>query len=191
MTAGVENGSALARSREDPLAFAEFYDWLSAKVHGFFVRRTWDGQVSLELTAETFAKAFEKRADFRGDSDEEAAGWLWSIARNELSAHWRTHSVRRAATERLSLPRLDIADEELLRIEELAALEAARGELQAALDRLRPDQRQVIEMRVLDELEYGEIARRLGVSNQVVRTRVSRGLRALGQSRALRELVLG
>lgn len=177
---------ALARSRNDPLAFSEFYDRLSPKVLRFFARRTWDGQISLELTAETFAKAFEKRGDFRGHSEEQAAAWLWMIARNELKAFWRARSVRLNAAERLGLPRPQSSDEEILRIEELAAAEAASAPLKAALADLPSDQRQVIELRVLQELGYEEIGRRLGVSSEVVRARVSRGLRQLGRSERLR-----
>jgi RNA polymerase sigma-70 factor, ECF subfamily len=177
---------ALARSRQDAAAFAEFYDRLAPKILRFFARRTWDGQVSLELTAETFAKAFEKRHEFRGHGDGEAAGWLWMIARNELKAYWRARQVRMNAATRLGLPRPQSSDEEILRIEELAAAEAAREALEAALAELSDDQRQVIEMRVLQELGYEEIASQLGVSGQVVRARVSRGLRQLGRSQALR-----
>jgi RNA polymerase sigma factor (sigma-70 family) len=177
---------ALARSRNDPLAFGEFYDRFSPKVLRFFARRTWDGQVSLELTAETFAKAFEKRTDFRGRSEEQAAAWLWTIARNELKGFWRARSVRLSAAERLGLPRPHSSDEEILRIEELAAAEAARDALEAALADLPSDQRQVIGMRVLQELSYEEIGQRLGVSSEVVRARVSRGLRQLGRSERLR-----
>jgi RNA polymerase sigma-70 factor (ECF subfamily) len=44
------------------------------------------------------------------------------------------------------------------------------------MDALPGDQRRAVQARVLDELEYGEIARRTGTSEQVVRKRVSRGL---------------
>jgi RNA polymerase sigma factor (sigma-70 family) len=180
----------LARSRADPLAFADFYDLLAAKVLRFFARKTWDGQISLELAAETFAKAFEKRGDFRGSSDEQAAGWLWAIARNELGAYWRERAVRLTAVEQLGLHPPQATDEEILRVEELAAAEAARGELELALKTLNPAQREVIGMRILEEREYEDIARQLGVSNQVVRTRISRALRSLRELEGLRESLI-
>ena len=182
-------GSLLVRSRETPLAFAEFYDELSPKVLQFFLSRTWEKHDSLELTSETFAKAFEKRADFRGQSDEQAAGWLWSIARNELGAYWRSRSMRLNANDRLGRLQLEASDEEISRTEEIAAAEAVRSDLHKALDELGPGQREVIQMRVVDELDHAEIARRLNVSNQVVRTRLSRGLRSLGRSQTLRDRV--
>jgi RNA polymerase sigma-70 factor (ECF subfamily) len=44
------------------------------------------------------------------------------------------------------------------------------------MNELPGDQRRAVHARVLDELEYGEIARQSGASEQVVRKRVSRGL---------------
>jgi RNA polymerase sigma-70 factor, ECF subfamily len=51
--------------------------------------------------------------------------------------------------------------------------------LGAALQTLSPHQRDAVRMRVVDELPYGELARRLGVSEPTARARVSRGIRAL------------
>jgi DNA-directed RNA polymerase specialized sigma24 family protein len=48
-----------------------------------------------------------------------------------------------------------------------------------ALERLPEPQREAIRARMLDELEYPEIARGLRCSEAVVRQRVSRGLRVL------------
>ena len=44
---------------------------------------------------------------------------------------------------------------------------------------LPADQRRAVELRIVDEHGYDEVAAILGVSEQVVRARVSRGLRAL------------
>ena len=51
-----------------------------------------------------------------------------------------------------------------------------RKELEA-LKGLAPDQRQAIEMRVIDELSYDEIAAKLNRSQESVRQMVSRGLK--------------
>jgi RNA polymerase sigma-70 factor (ECF subfamily) len=39
----------------------------------FLARRTFDVEVARDLTAETFAQAFEHRGRFRGQSDAEAS----------------------------------------------------------------------------------------------------------------------
>jgi RNA polymerase sigma-70 factor (ECF subfamily) len=141
--------------------------------------------VALDLTAETFAKAFENRARFRGSSGGEAAGWVWTIARNELRMYWRSRNVELAAMRRLGLSRHEASQDELHRIDDLVTLEAASGKISEAFAALSHDQQQAIRMHVIDELEYEEIADRLALSNAVVRSRVSRGLRQLASCAAI------
>lgn len=87
--------AALRRTRRQPSAFADVYATQAASLLAFFVRRTFDVEVAADLTAETFACAFEDRRRFRGSTDEEALGWLYGIARHQLSRY-----VRRCATGR-------------------------------------------------------------------------------------------
>ncbi|MCW3029117.1 MAG: polymerase sigma factor [Solirubrobacterales bacterium] len=179
----------LARSRSSPDAFADFYEQISPSVLRFFARQTRDGQTAFELLAETFSKAFEKRADFRGTTDEQAAAWLWSIARHELARCRRSRSVEMSALRRLGLERPAPSEDELRQMEWLIAIEDIRREIWAALDTLPPDQREVIKLRFVDELSNQEIAERLAVSAEVVRARASRGLRALGASEQLQAAI--
>ena len=51
-------------------AFADLYDRQSKAVLVFFARRIWDPEVAMDLTAETFARAFAGRGSFRGGSVE-------------------------------------------------------------------------------------------------------------------------
>jgi RNA polymerase sigma factor (sigma-70 family) len=180
---------ALARSRTSEQPFGEFYDAMAPAVLRFFAKRTRDSERAFDLTAETFAKAFEKRRDFRGQTDEQAAAWLWSIARHELARFSRTRKVELAALARLGLERPDPTDEELRAIEELTAAEDIREHVEDALAVLPLDQREVVRLRIVDELSYMEIAQALGVSNDVVRARASRALRTLRASEHLEAAV--
>jgi RNA polymerase sigma factor (sigma-70 family) len=177
----------LARSRASPHAFADFYEQLAPQVLRFFARRTGDPHRAVDLTAETFARAFERRRDFRGASDEQAAAWLWRIARNELAGDRRSRAVELAAVRRLGLERHVLIDEELVEVERLIATEELRAQIQDALEVLPDDQREVVRLRFIDELSYDEMAQKLGVSNDVVRTRTSRALGALRRSAHLHE----
>lgn len=179
----------LAQSRATEASFGDFYDEMAPSVLRFFARRTRDSERAFDLTAETFAKAFEKRHDFRGSSDEEAAAWLWSIARNELARYHRTRTVELAALRRVGLERPDPTGEELRQVEELTAADDVRDHVQLALGVLPADQREVIRLRFVDELSYLEIAQALGVSYDVVRARASRGLRTLKDSEHLQAAV--
>jgi RNA polymerase sigma-70 factor, ECF subfamily len=179
----------LARSRSSPKEFAGFYEQMSPSVLRFFASQTRDGQAAFDLVAETFSKAFEKRADFRGTTDEQAAAWLWSIARHELARYRRSRSVEMSALLRLGLERPKPSDDELRLLERLIAIEDVRHHIRVALDTLSPDQQEVIKLRFIDELSNQEIAERLAVSHDVVRARASRALRALGANEQLQAAI--
>jgi RNA polymerase sigma-70 factor (ECF subfamily) len=133
--------------------------------------------VALELTAETFALALQTARRFRDPGDGSARPWLFGIARNLVRMYQRTARVERAARRRLGI--LDettrfSADESA----HVDRIDAGRrgGELRRALDSLPEAQRVAIELRVVDELSYAEIAMRQGCTDVTARLRVSRGL---------------
>ena len=166
----------LAATPGDPAAFGRFYDRYEPAVAGYFLRRTRVPEVAADLTAEVFAAALDGAARYRPEGAT-AAVWLFAIAHNVLAS-----SLRRGAVEARARARVGMAPIEL-RDESLARLNAADGErwVREMLDRLPVDQRDAVRARVLDERDYGDIARELRTSELVVRKRVSRGLAALRQ----------
>ena len=145
----------------------------------YFTRRTYDGEVALDLTAETFARVMASRQKFRGDTHAEAQAWVWGIARNVLGEFFERGRVEQRALKRLGLKAPVASDDEIARIEELAELGDLRHAVRQALEDLHADQREALKLRVVEELEYATIARRLGISEQAARARVSRGLKRL------------
>jgi RNA polymerase sigma-70 factor (ECF subfamily) len=160
----------------------------------FIARRTLDAGVAADLTAETFAQAYTKRQQFRGASREAAVGWLYAIARHQVS-----HFVRRDRAEARALQRLGIEPpsarpDELRRCEDRGARAELRRRIAAQLQALSPEQQQALRLRVLDELSYAQMAARLGIDERAVRARVSRAIRTLASRLApdvgeLRELL--
>ena len=171
----------LARAREDSDAFADFYDAYAERVLLFLVRRVLDVDTAFDLLSETFATALERRHQFRGSSAEEEQGWLYSIARSELSHYWRDGRVERIALARLGVGVPALSDPEIERIEQLAGITDLVPALQDAMASLPEDQRRAVELRVVEEHGYAEVALMLGVSEQTARARVSRGLRSLAR----------
>jgi RNA polymerase sigma-70 factor (ECF subfamily) len=147
----------------------------------FLVRRTYDPEVAVDLVAETFAAAFEARGTFRGATDEEAAGWVYGIARNQLGAWYRRGDVERRALRRLGVERRPLNDDEVERIDDLAELAELRERVAVLMDELPADARAAVRLRVVGERSYREVATALGVSEDTARARVSRALRALAE----------
>lgn len=174
--------SSLRRARREPSAFTDFYAEHSRPLLAFFARRTFDVEVARDLAAETFAQAFEHRRRFRGSTDAEAAGWLFGIARHQLSRYVRTGVVERKAVERLGIRVPAVSEDDYERIVELAGLAELRERVAAAFGELSNGQRDALRLRVLDERPYREVARTLGISEQAARARVSKALRRLADA---------
>jgi RNA polymerase sigma factor (sigma-70 family) len=176
---GPERLTALARSVDDLDAFQEFYVATAQRLIVFFTRRTLNAEVALDLTGETFAVALQRRAQFRGSTDAEAEGWLFAIARRQLSHFWRRGVAERKALAQVGMDPPSLGQAELDRIEELAGLPELRRRVRQAILGLSPQTAYAVTQRIVEEREYDDLAAELGVSQDVVRARVSRGLRAL------------
>jgi RNA polymerase sigma-70 factor, ECF subfamily len=138
---------------------------------------------SRDVLQATLLKALTRFEDFSGPDRGSLAAWLARIAENEIrdladfhtrqrrdvarrvsldheSGAWRVAADLRSATSRIAL------DEELLRLER-------------ALESLTTEQREVIVLRRLHELEFGEIGERMGRSPDACRMLLTRSLAAL------------
>ncbi len=144
----------LADAKEDAGAFAAFYDAYAERVLVFFTRRVLDVDAAFDLLSETFALALERRRQFRGVTAEEEQGWLFAIARSELSHYWRDGRVERSALARVGVPVPGLSDPEIERIEDLAGLSALTVQLASALEELPEEQRRAVQLRVVDECGY-------------------------------------
>ncbi|MCW3015836.1 MAG: polymerase, sigma-24 subunit, subfamily [Solirubrobacterales bacterium] len=170
------DASLLAGARENPDAFRLLYDRYADRVHGYFARRTHDADAAYDLTAETFAQAWLVRERFRDEAGGSAGPWLFGIARNVLLMSVRRGRLERQACERLGLlERLD-APATAIPDEGWAADADTADEL---LDGLPATQREAVRLRVLQDLDYTQVAAALGTTAPAARVRVHRGLAAL------------
>lgn len=169
--------------------FARLYDLHAGELLSFLAGRTCDPEASLDLLGETFACAFEDRAQFRGSEPEAARAWLYGIARHRLSDYLRRGRVELRALGRLGVERRALTEIEYDRIEELAASRELRARVAENLAALSSDQREVLRLRVVEQRPYADIARALNISEQTARARTSRALRALRESSTFSDLL--
>ncbi|HEX3693199.1 MAG TPA: RNA polymerase sigma factor [Solirubrobacteraceae bacterium] len=146
----------------------------------YFQRRVHDPELARDLLAESFEAAIAGGPGFRGETEEELSGWLWTIARNTLAEHGRRALGERRRMRRLGPGRGALSDREIERVEELAGIADLREAVVRRLAELPHDQREAVRLRVLDEVSYREIAASMKISEETARARVSRGLRTLG-----------
>jgi RNA polymerase sigma factor (sigma-70 family) len=129
-----------------------------------------------DLVQDTLERAWAKSALWRGVAD--MRGWLFSIMHN-----LHVDGVRRprVATQAIDddTPEVAMAPTQG---ERLAVLD-----LQAALDQLPVEQKEILLLVALEDMAYAEVAKALGIPIGTVMSRLSRGrerLRALMDGRA-------
>ncbi len=161
----------LAASNHDPAAFRQLYERYATAIHRYLLRRVGEPEAALDLTAETFAQAWESRHRFDDQRGGSIGPWLFGIARNLLLRSVRERRLVAEASERLRLTtgraQSDPSDDWLDGIDE---------DLAEALESLPDMQRRAVELRVLQDQAYHQVAEDLGCSTVAARIRVSRGL---------------
>jgi len=177
----INSGLELRLSAGNPERFAGFYDRHFKDLLAYLTRRVGDVEAGLDLTAETFAQAYLSRRRFRGSTEQEAAAWLFTIGKRQLARYLKNGQARKRAMERLRLERPELDRDQVDAISELAGLAGLRTELAGGLEALSTGHREAVSLRVLDDLPFSEVARRLGISEVAARKRVSRALSALAQ----------
>jgi RNA polymerase sigma factor (sigma-70 family) len=158
----------------DPEGFGLFYRRNERVVLGFFVRATGRGDLALDLTAETFARALESHQGF-DPSLGEARSWLLGIARHVLAGSLARGRVQANARSRRGMAAITLDERLVASIEETASV-VEEGAVERWLSALTPEQRVAVRGRVIDESSYRELAVELECSEAVVRQRVHRGL---------------
>jgi RNA polymerase sigma-70 factor (ECF subfamily) len=169
----------LAAARQDPQAFREFYERYAVWVRAWFERETRSDAAALDLTAETFAQAWNGSRRFKDMAEGSGGPWLFGIARNLLRQYHKHKRIETAARARLGMPSAFADCDEYDRVDERMEAARLRPALHHAVGALPAEQRRALELRVVQQLSYDEVAGRLGCSQNAARLKVSRALKAL------------
>lgn len=167
------------RTGNDKTSFEALYDRVDERLLMYLARRVRDPDAAAELWAECWAVAFECWPRCRAFGPAEAEAWVFGVARNQLAAYYRTGTIKRRALEKLRWTAPSLAADEREWIDRTADLETLSPALDDALAELPQKRRQAVQLRVVEDLPYDAIAKRLGCSEQTARAHVSRGLRRL------------
>jgi RNA polymerase sigma factor (sigma-70 family) len=163
------DGPLFARSVSEPQVFTIVFDRYYRLVYRYLSRRV--GRVIADdLAAETFTRAFERRASY-DSSAERALPWLLGIAINLLAHHRRSEARRLRALAATGEPANEaFADAATRRVDAASA----RARLTTALEQLDDYDREALLLYAWAELKYEEIGTALGIPVGTVRSRLHR-----------------
>jgi RNA polymerase sigma-70 factor (ECF subfamily) len=158
----------LAYAGGDVAAFEQLYARHRGRLYRFLLRQLRDPALADELFQDVWQRVIAARA---GWTPEAPFGtWLYRIAHNRLADHWRALQHRPPAPadgdERTArIPDHDTPERTLSEFEQ-------RRRLQLALDELPAEQREVLLLRLEQDLTLEEIGAITGVGRETVKSRL-------------------
>ena len=158
----------LAYAAGDAAAFEQLYARHRGKLYRYLQRQLRDNAVADELFQDVWQRVIAARSGWKPDAG--FATWLYTIAHHRLGDHWRSLKHRPSAPAD--------ADERMARVadpdtpERVLSEFERRRQLQLALDDLPEEQREVLLLRLEQELTLEEIAEVTGVGRETVKSRL-------------------
>ena len=151
--------------------FGGLYEMYFGKIYRFVYYKTMCKQVAEDLVSTTFLKAFENIGQFDSNKGSFSA-WIYRIARNNVIDYYRAkkHDI-------------DISDIWDLKAGENIEVDVENqekiDELKESIRELKPEQREILMLRIWDNLPYSEIADITGKTEENCRVIFSRTIRGL------------
>ena len=158
----------LAYAAGDAAAFEQLYARHRGKLYRYLQRQLRDNAVADELFQDVWQRVIAARSGWKPDAG--FATWLYTIAHHRLGDHWRSLKHRPSAPAD--------ADERMARVadpdtpERVLSEFERRRQLQLALDDLPEEQREVLLLRLEQELTLEEIGDVTGVGRETVKSRL-------------------
>ena len=173
--------------RGDAAAFEQLVAERSGEIYGLLFRLTENSEEARDLTQETFLRAFQSIAHFRGESDLRT--WIYRIAINQARNRWRWwRRRRREATVSIDAPEIGGGRLGLVATlkantvrdpEQNTLLSEREQALKKALSTLKRVYRETVILRDIEGFAYEEIAATLEISVGTVKSRLARGRQEL------------
>lgn len=159
----------------DSSAFDVLYERHNQKVFSYLRRRLNNREETEEVFQQVFAKLHGSRATY--SNHYAFTQWLFVIVKTVLLDHWQKEKSRREKQRGFE------AEQSFLKgsSAEAAGLDAEEllAHIKTGMEHLSVEQKLALELRVFDELSYGEIAAKLNASEVGVRKTVSRAIKKL------------
>lgn len=163
----------LLSQQGDHAAYSVLVRRYQDRIYRFILRMVGSRDEALELAQDVLIKAFQALPGWRPEA--EFRTWLFRIASNTATDALR----RRKVVEFVALDEdYDVPGEGAGPEAQLAAKQQLR-ELDAALNRLPPDHREILLLREVEDMSYSEIGAALGITEGTVKSRLARAREAL------------
>jgi RNA polymerase sigma-70 factor (ECF subfamily) len=154
----------------DEQLFRELYDRTYERVFAFVMRRASEDSVD-DIVAETYTAVWRRVRDLPADH-RMADAWVFATAFRVLANARRGNRRRTALIDRVRQRPVDL-------LVDFSSNSESDGDINRALEHLRPEQREILALRFWDDLDTEQIARIMGCSKNAAAVRLSRAQKGL------------
>ena len=165
----------------DADAFEQLVLTYQSPIYNLCLRMTGDPEDAADLSQESFLKAWRSLGSFQFESS--FSTWLYRLASNTCLDHLR--SIKRHPQVSLTVEDSD-GETQTMEFpdpaptpEEVAISKEDNERLAQAMQELDKQQRQILTLRVINDLSYAEIAEILNIKEGTVKSRLARTREAL------------
>lgn len=163
----------VTQAKLDPKKFEPLYRKYYSPILRYLKQRVTDQEIAQDLVSQVFVKAMNKihQYEFRGVP---FGSWLYRIAKSELCQQFREdkfkHSVQIESIQLAGFEEFFFENDEQ---------EINRARLLSAMQFLKSDQLQLIELRFFEQLSFKEIGIQLGLTENNAKVKTFRALEKL------------
>jgi RNA polymerase sigma-70 factor (ECF subfamily) len=173
---GVEDAEIILQIRAgEPRAMSILYDRYAQLVFSLALKILGDQPAAEEVVQEVFVKVWRRAADY-DVGRAKFVSWLAQIAHNQAIDHLRQRRAHPASHDDASLE--EAVDSSPTPFD-VAVQSLEHRRIAAALDKIPPEERRVIELAYFGGLSHQEIATKLSQPLGTVKTRMRRGMHNL------------
>jgi len=162
--------------------FTEVYDQYASRIYQFIYYKTYHKETAEDLTSHTFLRALEKLHQYKPEKGSISA-WIYQIARNLVADHYRAKKKTIDIDDVWDLAGTQNVEFDVQNKEQLE-------ELREVLKKLPAEHRDILILRVWQELPYREISQIIGKSEGACKMMFSRIIAKLRKELSVAALLL-
>ncbi len=151
----------------DTLAFEKVYTHLFLPVYRYILKRVQNKTIAEDLTQTVFLKVYTSKTPFENKNTSPLA-YFFTIAKNTLFDYWKNH-------KNCFLPE----DDTLADPQSFGQTFEQHSDIVQALEKLDPNQRQILKMKFFEGYTTDEIAQHLNTTTNNIRQIQCRALKKL------------
>lgn len=171
--------------QKEPKKFGFLFDLYYKQIFGYIFRRTMDYDLSRDIAAETFLKAFLNFGNYRFRGSPVSA-WIYRIAGNEINQQFRKNKYQPESLNRLleedKIPLSFYGEEdERQKLEEELQRHEEYIQMQKAITQIGSSYQEVIALRFFENKSIREISEITGKNEGTIKSLLSRGIEKIKQ----------